>query len=421
MPSKPSFCIRALGCKVSRVEAEELASAFLSANWRQTPLAEADVAVLCTCTVTGEAESKNRKMLREMLRECPGRIIVTGCAVSLDPSPYAAIDSRVVCEGDRARIPALAAELLGSAKPFTTTEAYAPLPRVGRTFRTRVSVKVQDGCDNTCSYCIVNKARGPARSLPLERVVRDIDFHVGNGAKEIVLVGIDLGAYRSDGAGLAELLEAILERTEAERVRLSSIEPENVTPDLVDLLVRSDGRVCRHLHMSLQSGSEKVLREMNRRYTAAEYETLVATLRKRIPTIALSTDVIAGFPGETEEDFAATLGLAERCRFMRLHVFRYSPRPGTPAAERADQIPAAVASQRASRLRELGSRLAEKDARWRVGSVERVIVEKTGDGTSESYRKVRFPRRLPAGSSVETRFTGYDPASGMLLGEPIVG
>ena len=213
-------------------------------------------------------------------------------------------------------------------------------------FRTRVDLKIQDGCDNTCSYCIVHVARGPARSVPAATVISRARTLADAGTRELVLVGIDLAAYRDADIDLARLVTLLQEKTDIGRVRVSSVEPQSVTPTLVDVLAHSEGRLCRHLHLCLQSGSDKVLREMNRRYDADAFCALANRLHEAVPRIALSTDVIVGFPGETEDDFARTCKLVERCGFMRLHVFRYSKRPGTPAAkmcirDRRKTIPAA--------------------------------------------------------------------------------
>ena len=279
----------------------------------------------------------------------------------------------------------------------TDAESMRMLNRTGEGFRTRVDVKIQDGCNNACTYCIVHVARGRARSIPASQVIGEVGSIASAGTREVVLVGIDLGAYDDNGLDLADLMEILLQRTGIGRLRISSIEPQSLKPSLITALATSDGRICRHLHLCLQSGSTKVLDEMARNYTADEFLDLIAELRAQVPSIALSTDVIVGFPGETDEDFAQTCKVIEQARFMRLHVFRYSKRAGTPAAARPDQIPPQVMAERAKTLRELGAKLALEDMHKRLGTVEQVIVERPGIGTSESYHKVLVPIDLAPG------------------------
>lgn len=419
MPHVPRFHIHTFGCKVNRAESERIAASLLSSGWQQADASSADIALVNTCTVTGEADVKNRKLIRSLLRAgCP-HVLVFGCAVQVEAGHYAELGSNVVCESDKSRVVERAYTLVGLPPQVQAPLAPALPDRIDAGFRTRVDVKVQDGCDNACTYCIVHVARGPARSVPADAVVSEVARLAADGVGEVVLVGIDLGAYRSEGLDLAGLLQRCIDETDIARLRISSLEPQNLTDSLVECLARSEGRICRHLHLCLQSGSDKVLAEMARPYTAAQFEEKVAMLKSRVPGIALSTDVIVGFPGETDEDFADTCALVERCGFMRLHVFRYSRRPGTPAAERADQVAPEVMARRSAILRELGQRLAAADARSRVGRCEQVIVERPGRGTSESYHPVRLDAALPEGSLAAVRFTSYDEAGAALVGERV--
>ena len=415
--SAPRFHIHTFGCKVNRAESENIAARLLAAGWQQAPAAECDIAIVNTCTVTGEAEVKNRKEIRALLRAGCAHVIVTGCAINIDAGHYADISPRVICERDKQRVAPRAAELLGAPFPVARQGAAMPLDRVGTGFRTRVDMKIQDGCDNACTYCIVHTARGKARSVPARDVIAEARHHASCGVNELVLVGIDLGAYRSDGLDLGGLLARLQIETDIGRIRVSSIEPQNLNDSLISCLECSAGRVCRHLHLCLQSGSDKVLSEMARPYSSTEFLAKVRELKSRVPSIALSTDAIVGFPGETDEDFEATCALVEQCGFMRLHVFRYSKRPGTPAAARNDQIAPEVMAQRSERLRQLGTRLAREDAHARVGACEQVIVERPGRGTSESYHPVRCSEDIPVGSLVTLRFTGYDEEHLALIGE----
>ncbi len=452
----PSFCIRTLGCKVNRAESEAIAAQLACAGWRMaTAPGDADVVIVNTCTVTGEADRKNRKLIRRMLDEGSCPVLVCGCAINIDAGFYADIDARVVCESDKKLVARRAAELAGAVRgkgadgkscgEGTTANAAAAggekaeeadgspdgkrvraisgLRKAGG-LRTRADLKIQDGCDNACAFCIVHVARGPARSAPSAEVLAQAGELMDAGAREIVLVGIDIAAWREDAHGkrrdLAWLAGQLLARTGVGRLRLSSIEPHNLTAQLVDAFAAHEGRLARHAHLCLQSGSDKVLREMARRYTARGFYERVDALRAAVPDIALSTDLIVGFPGETDEDFERTCEMARRCAFMRLHVFRYSPRPGTPAAERNDQVDSHVAAARSAKLQALGLELAAHDRRMRVGNTELVLVERPGRGTSESYHTVIIEGKAPCGQLVPVRFTDADERRGVLVGRALL-
>jgi len=273
-----------------------------------------------------------------------------------------------------------------------------------------VGVKVQDGCDNACTYCIVHVARGPAVSRPIDEITSEVCELALGGVKEIVLSGINIGSYRWGSYTLTELLERLLAVTEPAadeihpvRFRVSSIEPMDVSDSFVRLMARSGGRICRHLHLPLQSGDSKVLREMARPYDAEDFKALVDFIRAEIPEISLSTDIIVGFPGESEQEFAQTLEVARYCEFSKIHVFPYSLREGTPAAERLDQVPHEVRLERAAQLRQLSEELRVLDYAKRVGIEELVLVEQQGRGMSESYYELNLPEGLEKGSLVSMR------------------
>lgn len=450
MTSRRRFHIQTFGCRVNRVESDTIAAALLEHGWQAVPLDNAELVIINTCTVTGEADAKNRKAIRRACRACAAAVVVTGCAVAVAADDYRSLNKRVVCVPERSEVPTVArrlmeahgaaedanADAIDSTATFHSAEqnlpsACAPAPhaptpapaappstRYGAGFRTRAGIKVQDGCDNACTFCIVHTARGPARSVPCEQVVAEAKALVEAGAEELVLVGIDLGAWHEGEHGLDHLVRNILDRTKAGRVRLSSIEPNTLDTALCSQLATLEGRLCRHLHVPLQSGSNKVLREMARRYSAEDYLATVRTLRAPVPTLALSTDVMVGFPGETEDDFQQTCSLVRACGFMRLHVFSYSPRPNTPAAERRDQVPPKVKARRAHELTALGHELALADLHRRVGTCEQVVAERTGRGTSESFHEVRFTAPLQPGQLAMLRFTDVDEEKRALVGEP---
>lgn len=389
------FSVINLGCKVNRVESDDVAAALIAQGGRSVPLDEADLVVVNTCTVTGEADKKARKAVRQALRANGfSQVLVTGCASAIDPGEFRRMDARVEV------VPK------GRLSDRIPSNPEAGALRMGEGFRTRVSIKVQDGCDHACTFCIVHVARGRATSVPAGRVIAEAVAYARAGAKEIVLTGINLGSYASEGLDLAGLLARLLDRTAgfrdrgaAPRIRVSSIEPQDVDEALIDIMARSEGRICRHLHLPLQSGSSRVLSEMARDYSADWFEALVSRMYDRMPMLSLSTDVIVDFPGETEEDFLMTRDLVERLRFSRLHVFPYSLREGTPAALRTDQVDDRVKRLRAAELRRLSAELGRRDYERRVGTVEAVVVEEDC-ALTESYHEVPVPLMTVPGDLV---------------------
>lgn len=387
-----AFHVVNLGCKVNRVESDDFAARLLSQGASCVPLSEAGLIIVNTCTVTGEAEKKTRKAVRQALRANDfARVVVTGCAAAIDPDTYTAMSERVAVV-PKGELTSLFEEAFDSSDSL----------RVGDEFPTRVGVKVQDGCNNACTYCIVHVARGRAWSRPLPEIVEEVRNLVGAGAREIVLTGINLGSYSYEGATLAQLLKSLLEAVpDTVRFRVSSIEPRDVDDALIGLMARSGGRICRHLHLPLQSGSSRVLKEMARPYKAAYFEGLVERLYAAVPGLSLSTDIIVGFPGETEDDFLETCRVAKACRFSKIHVFRYSKREGTPAAGRVDQVAPEVKADRAKRLEALGESLRAADFASRKGTSEYVLVETDGAATTESYHTIEAPAGTSAGDVVE--------------------
>ena len=398
-----SFCIVNLGCKVNRVEGDAIMAALLKRGAKPVDQECADLIVINTCTVTGEADKKARKACRHALAANPcARVVVTGCATAVNPDAFSSLDPRI-CVVDRLDL-ALAFDA-GSADHL----------RTGEGFRTRVNIKIQDGCDHACTYCIVHVARGKARSMPADDVIAEARKYFESGIKEVVLTGIDIGSYQSGNYRIAKLAENLIEVADhvcvtdenPARIRISSIEPLNVTDDLIELLRSADGRLCRHLQLPLQSGSSKVLKEMDRPYTAEQYAELVSKLRDAVPSISLSTDIIVGFPGETEEDFVKTCELARVAGFSRIHVFPYSMREGTPAAKRSDQIAPEEKRNRARMLRELGAELSREDLAKRAGTIELAIVE-GASALTESYHELAAPEGSSAGELVPVQFPSID-------------
>lgn len=415
---KLSVAMRTLGCKVNRVESEDIAADLLGRGAVLVAEEFADVIVINTCTVTGEADAKARKAVRQALAaESRPVVVVTGCLAAIDAAALSALDSRVVVEADKERVAASVADLL--ALPDRDTHPASGITRTGDAFRIRVQLKVQDGCDCFCTYCIVPHARGLPRSVALHTVAEKTRDLVASGVTEIVLTGINLGRYRDGDADLASVVETVAAQGVA-RLRLSSIEPLDIDDRLLSVLA-STPAACAHLHVPLQSGSDRVLEAMGRGYTLDQFESRIAAARVAIPGLAVTTDVIAGFPGESEHDAAETLEAVERVGFSRLHVFRYSARAGTPAASMTEQVSPETKAARAAALRELDYRLRESFASERIGSSVEVLVERISDtiaeGTTRDYLKVRFGSgtELRQGDLVEVAVLGVE--DGVLLGE----
>lgn len=400
-----------LGCKVNRVESDTIAKAYETRGAQLCSVPDADIVVVNTCTVTEEADKKTRKSIRRVLRQNPtAQVVVTGCAAAIEPEFYRGLDSRI-CVVDKIDL----LEEVGDGSAASS----ANLIRVGEEFPTRVSLKVQDGCNHSCTYCIVHVARGKAWSRPIYAVLEEALALADAGVKELVLTGIDLGSYCYTEGEKRIRLGALVRRMLDElskaghddvRLRVGSVEPRSLDPEFVKVMAESEGRVCRHLHLPLQSGSDKVLHEMNRPYSAHEFLEVVAMLKRQVGDISLTTDVIVGFPGETEQDFADTCTLVREVGFTKIHVFRYSRREGTPAASRTDQIPAEIKERRAHESSVLGDRLRIQYAQRHIGSHELVAVEQEGWGMTESYYKVRVDG-FPQGALVDVCLTGVDDAA----------
>lgn len=365
--------LRSLGCKLNQSEVEALARRFIAAGCQVvTDAEEADLCVVNTCAVTHIAARKSRRLIRRLHRANPeARIVVTGCYAELFPHEVAKIEGveLVVGNADKERL----VERLGIRGYGLGVTTPIPYPLFFN--RTRAFVKIQDGCNNRCAYCVIGLARGRERSRPPEEVLAEIGARVEAGCKEVVLTGVNIGAYGRDlGTSLGRLIEDILTKTAVPRLRLSSIEPWDFDPSLLRLW--EDPRLCRHLHLPLQSGCDATLRRMRRRYTAAEYAELVERAREAIPDLALTTDVIVGFPGETEADFEESLRFVEKMGFARLHVFKYSARPGTPAATMPQQVPCEEKRRRSEAMMALARRGSEEFRRRFLGRTMEVLWER---------------------------------------------
>ena len=373
----PTAAVTHLGCKLNQSEAEALSLAFARAGYDLVPPADGpDVFVLNSCTVTHVADRKSRQMLRRAKRRNPAsQVIATGCYAHRAPQDLEAMAEvdLVVDNRDKMRL----LDILG------LPGGDAPAPFGGR--RARSMVKIQEGCNQVCAYCIVPKTRGRERSLPIDQILDMMRARTAAGYREIVLTGTQLGSYGfefgppPDGrTWYEELVRRALDETGVTRLRFSSLQPQEITDGMIDLY--REERLCPHVHIPLQSGSDPVLRRMRRRYSAADFRRCVDRLRSAAPGIAITTDIIVGFPGETEADFGATVALAEDVAFAQVHVFPYSHRPGTSAAHFADHLDPKTKAAREARLLDLADRSARAYRRTFEGHDAVVLWEEEKDG-----------------------------------------
>ncbi len=349
-----------IGCRLNISEIESLGRQLRAAGHQIVgPGEKAELCVFNSCTVTHIADRSSRQRIRRLKRDNPGAgVIVTGCYAEMSPDAVKALDvDLVVGNADKDRLLQLAAQagLLRDEDAIPAPDAPFPLPESAGG-HTRAFVKVQDGCDNHCTYCIVTAARGAGRSRPVADVVTEIQQLRRMGYQEAVLTGVHLGSFGHDWSafdGLKNLVQAILAETDLPRLRLSSLEPWDLAPDFFELW--ENPRLCRHLHLPLQSGSNSVLKRMARRTTQEKFSALVASARRAIPGLAVSSDVIAGFPGESEAEFSDSLAFIERMNFSRLHIFRFSGRKGTAAYSMPEQVDPQIAQERSQRLHNIAA------------------------------------------------------------------
>ncbi len=407
--------LQSLGCKLNQSELESLACQFVQAGHIVVDtVREAELCVLNTCAVTQTAVSKSRQAIRRLRRaNSDACLAVTGCYAQMWPREIQELGSvdLVVGNEDKEQLVERVEKELGikgqgsdrAWVPFrhcwAGADSWLPIPQA----RTRAFVKIQDGCDSHCTYCIVRVARGRQRSRSQRDVLAEVEARVAAGYQEVVLTGVHIGAYGRDSGhqgdeSLWALVEAILMRTNVRRLRLSSIEPWDL--DLVCLRLWEDSRLCRHLHLPLQAGCDVTLQRMGRSYTTGQFAALVEAARETIPDVAITTDVIVGFPGESEAEFNESLRFVEAIGFARAHVFQYSVRPGTPAATMPGQVPSLVKKARSRAMAKVGLRSAEAFRSAFLGHTLEVLWERqTKDsrpeqkavwsGLTDNYLRVR--------------------------------
>ena len=399
-----TFATLSLGCRVNRAEIDKITSLLLRGCFNKTSYDKACLILINTCTVTHVADAKTRKLVRKVssLNKKPNTIIiVSGCASEINQSVFKEIDKRILV------VPKKDLKELFDNQDLDKQSFNDDLAAM------RSNLKIQDGCNNNCSYCIVHVARGKAISYDYKKVLTEFRGLLRSGVKEIVLTGINLASYRYKSIDLAKLCRELVFLIDEyyqnkkddvpARIRLSSLEPQDITQDFIQVLKSSNGKIARHLHLPLQSGSDKILKLMNRKYTRSDYFKLIDDLKSNIPQIALSTDVIVGFPNETEDDFSQTVDLCKKCGFMKIHVFPYSKRQGTPASTMSGQVGETVKQKRSLLLRDLSKDLQVKDLDNRKGNVEYVFIEKPNIARTESYHLINVKPQQKVGSLIRWR------------------
>ncbi len=376
----PKIALDTVGCKLNQAETQLLAQQFARAGYRLVSAAdEADVYILNTCTVTHVADRKCRRLLRLAHGRNPDALVVAvGCYAERARQELAEIEGvdLVLDNSEKLHLLRLLEESGRLSSPLYGQRGSTI---IRADFRTRAFIKVHDGCNSFCSYCIVPLVRGREKSTPVDQVVADVKGRVAGGYKEVVLTGTEIGSYNYGGISLRGLLQHILTETEVARLRLSSLQPQEIAPELIRLW--RDNRLCRHFHLSLQSGSDGVLSRMKRRYSVADYQQAVALVRGMVPEAAITTDIIVGFPGETEAEFEQSYELCRQMEFARIHVFSYSLRQGTQAAQMPHQVEAQIKKQRSQRMLTLAKESAQNFRQQFLGKTMPVLWEKrSGDG-----------------------------------------
>lgn len=389
--------LNAIGCRLNQSEIELIAARFRSAGCEiVSTVQDADIAIVNTCTVTAKADADSRKMIRKLARLHDVNIIATGCYATIDPEALKVLPAvkKVIGNDQKDQIVDMVlGKDHGTDKVNLRRE---PIP--GSRKRTRAFIKIQDGCNNFCTFCITRIARGESVSRPAEEILEDIHCAVAGGVKEIVLTGVNLGSYGYDfldaSSSLVQLINAIFQKTSVDRIRLSSLEPWDVNEQLIDLF--RDFRMCKHIHLPLQSGSDVILKKMGRNITTSAYRKIIYSLRKAIPTIAITTDIIVGFPGETDEFFSESMQYVEEMNFAGGHVFSFSPRPHTPAENFPGNVADFEKKIRSQKMRELIKKSATRYQEKFLGEHLKVLWERSRkinngwflSGLSDNYIRV---------------------------------
>ena len=427
-----------LGCKVNQADTASMENLFLRSGHQLVSFdGEADVYIINTCVVTNTGQRKSRQTIHRAIRKNPNAlIVVTGCypqTAAEEVKTIAGVDM-IIGNQDRAQIVQLLEERLAhrqtdtldAVHKLTASTAFEEMAAGDITDKTRAFLKIQEGCNQFCTYCIIPYARGPLRSRSLESIRTETQRLISAGFKEIVLIGIHLGCYgkeNPDGPTLYDAVKTVLDVPGVQRLRLGSLESVEVEPRLLTLM-QEDARFCRHLHLPLQSGCDKTLQAMHRPYTTAKFKTLLADIKTKVPDIAITTDVIVGFPGETEADFETTCKFAESCGFSKMHIFPFSARKGTPAEKFAGAVTEAVKKERADILGKIDETMHKTFLQAMVGQTAEVLFEQPAgedyfEGLTGNYQRVfvKSGGRNLGGEILPVKITAFDGEK--LLGEII--
>lgn len=427
-----------LGCKVNQADTASMENLFLRSGHQLVSFdGEADVYIINTCVVTNTGQRKSRQTIHRAIRKNPNAlIVVTGCypqTAAEEVKAIAGVDM-IIGNQDRAQIVQLVEERLAhrqtdtldAVHKLTASTAFEEMAAGDITDKTRAFLKIQEGCNQFCTYCIIPYARGPLRSRSLESIRTETQRLISAGFKEIVLIGIHLGCYgkeNPDGPTLYDAVKTVLAVPGVQRLRLGSLESVEVEPRLLTLM-QEDARFCRHLHLPLQSGCDKTLQAMHRPYTTAKFQTLLADIKTKVPDIAITTDVIVGFPGETEADFETTCKFAESCGFSKMHIFPFSARKGTPAEKFAGAVTEAVKKERADILGRIDETMHKTFLQAMVGRTAEVLFEQPAgedyfEGLTGNYQRVfvKSSGRNLGGEILPVKITAFDGEK--LLGEII--
>lgn len=427
-----------LGCKVNQADTASMENLFLRSGHQLVSFdGEADVYIINTCVVTNTGQRKSRQTIHRAIRKNPNAlIVVTGCypqTAAEEVKAIAGVDM-IIGNQDRAQIVQLVEERLAhrqtdtldAVHKLTASTAFEEMAAGDITDKTRAFLKIQEGCNQFCTYCIIPYARGPLRSRSLESIRTETQRLISAGFKEIVLIGIHLGCYgkeNPDGPTLYDAVKTVLDVPGVQRLRLGSLESVEVEPRLLTLM-QEDARFCRHLHLPLQSGCDKTLQAMHRPYTTAKFKTLLADIKTRVPDIAITTDVIVGFPGETEADFETTCKFAESCGFSKMHIFPFSARKGTPAEKFAGAVTEAVKKERADILGRIDETMHKAFLQAMVGQNAEVLFEQPAgedyfEGLTGNYQRVfvKSGGLNLGGEILPVKITAFDGEK--LLGEII--
>lgn len=418
-----------LGCKVNQADTASMENLFLRSGHQLVSFdGEADVYIINTCVVTNTGQRKSRQTIHRAIRKNPNAlIVVTGCypqTAAEEVKAIAGVDM-IIGNQDRAQIVQLVEERLAhrqtdtldAVHKLTASTAFEEMAAGDITDKTRAFLKIQEGCNQFCTYCIIPYARGPLRSRSLESICTETQRLISAGFKEIVLIGIHLGCYgkeNPDGPTLYDAVKTVLDVPGVQRLRLGSLESVEVEPRLLTLM-QEDARFCRHLHLPLQSGCDKTLQAMHRPYTTAKFKTLLADIKTKVPDIAITTDVIVGFPGETEADFETTCKFAESCGFSKMHIFPFSARKGTPAEKFAGAVTEAVKKERADILGRIDETMHKTFLQAMVGQTAEVLFEQPAgedyfEGLTGNYQRVfvKSGGRNLGGEILPVKITDFD-------------